>query len=249
MTDNAVSLTQLLIESIAEEHNVDEGKLKDMLKKGVATAAIGTAAALGTYTGANSLLNKGKGSEKVYSSKEEKVMPHGDILVRQAFKESRFDPKAVSPRGAKGLTQIMPSTLEDYIKATGKDPSEVDLTDIKNSIDIQVQAMGNLYNSNFINKQGKKQSEIVRLAKTLAAYNYGRGNLSNLLNRLKKEGKIDIYNSLDWMKKLPIETSDYINKILLKKDPKFENQFKKAAESEKNKTIIKYYSKIKNLDK
>ena len=180
------------------------------------------------------------------SSGEE--MTHGDILLRQAFKESRFDPKAVSHKGAKGLTQIMPSALEDYIKNTGKDPKKINLNDPKTSIDIQVYVMKNLYNSNFINIKGKGQTKKVRLAKTLAAYNYGRGNLSKLLNRLKEEGKVDIYKSLDWTKELPKETSDYIDKILLKKDTKFDEQFKEATRSKKNKGILRYYSKIINLD-
>ena len=99
-------------------------------------------------------------------------------------------------------------------------------------------------NSSFIKKEN--QSEVVRLAKTLAAYKWGRGNLSKFLNKLKEEGEVDIYNSLDWVKQLPLETSDYINKILLKKDPKFEREFEKAIKSDKNKKIVSIYNNLKN---
>jgi hypothetical protein len=247
MRNNRVLLSHLLIESIAEEYNVDEG-LKDILKKGAVVAALGTAGAVGAYKAGKSLLNKGDSdSQKVYNIKDEVPMTHEEVLSRQAFKESRLDPNAVSPRGAKGLTQIMPSALEDYLKATGKKIEDVNLMDIRNSIDIQVQTMKSLYNSSFINKEKEGQTEVVRLAKTLAAYNYGRGNLSSLLNKIKEEGKIDIYNSLDWLDKLPLETSDYVKKILLKKDPKFEREYQKSIKSDKNKKIVSYYKKIKGF--
>jgi soluble lytic murein transglycosylase-like protein len=245
MNKDSVLLTHLLIESIVEEHAIDEVDLKKLGRRAVATAAVAGA----LYGGSQLYKNSGNAKEKPgieYSIKNQEIPTHSEILMRQAYKESNFNPKAISPKGAKGLTQIMPSALTDYLKRTGKKAQDVNLDDIKQSIDIQLKTMESLYNASFIDKEN--QSEVVRLAKTLAAYNYGRGNVEKLLTKVKEEGG-DIYNSLDWVKRLPKETSDYVNKILLAKDSKFEKNYKKAIESQKNRNIVGYYKKIKDLEK
>lgn len=148
-----------------------------------------------------------------------------EILRRQRFKESTFNPKAVSPAGAKGLGQIMPSVKADAVKA-GIIKETDNLFDPEVNKKVQQWYMEDLYNASFINKPN--QDNKVRLAKTLAAYNWGRGNLSNYLNSQKKQGA-DIYNSLDWIEGLPLETRDYVQKILLKENRNFEDQLKKAS--------------------
>lgn len=147
-----------------------------------------------------------------------------EILKRQQFKESTFNPRAVSPAGAKGLGQIMPDVQADAIKAGVIKPTD-DIFNPKVNQAVQEWYMEDLYNASFINKP--KQSNKVRLAKTLAAYNWGRGNLSNYLNT-KKEAGVDIYKSLDWIDDLPVETRDYIQKILLKEISIFEEQYQNA---------------------
>ena len=148
-----------------------------------------------------------------------------EILRRQQFKESTFNPKAVSPAGAKGLGQIMPSVKADAVKA-GIIKETDNLFDPAVNKKVQQWYMEDLYNASFINKPN--QDNKVRLAKTLAAYNWGRGNLSSYLNEQKKGGA-DIYNSLDWLDGLPLETRDYVQKILLKENRKFEDQLKQAT--------------------
>jgi hypothetical protein len=148
-----------------------------------------------------------------------------DLLKRQQFKESTFNPRAVSPAGAKGLGQIMPAVQSDAIKAGVIKPTD-DIFDPKVNRRVQEWYMEDLYNSSFINKPN--QSNKVRLAKTLAAYNWGRGNVANHLNAQKEAG-VDIYNSLDWMDSLPVETRDYIQKILLKEISTFEEQYQSAT--------------------
>lgn len=168
-----------------------------------------------------------------------------DIYLKQAYKESRFNPKAISPLGedtGRGIAQISKSTYNDFLKATKYKPEQIDLMNPEHSAAVQRWAMNNLYNSEFINKPN--QSNEVRLAKTLAAYNYGRGNLSDALNAAKEKG-MDIYNSLDWMKSLPKETSDYVNKILLKKDDKFEKEYSEAV---KKSPYTKYYKTGGNIN-
>ena len=99
--------------------------------------------------------------------------------------------------------------------------------------------MNDLYNASFIDKEN--QSEDVRLAKTLAAYNWGRGNLLNFLNEEKESS--DIYKSLDWVEKLPNETKTYINKILGNND-QFNKDYNKAVNNEKYTYIVNEYKSI-----
>ena len=160
-----------------------------------------------------------------------------ELLVRQAYRESTFNPKAVSPAGYKGLGQIGDQVIKDYKKANNI-TGTIDPFNMKQNSDVHKYSMNELYNSSFINKPG--QSEEVRLAKTLAAYNWGRGNVINLLNDLKEDG-VDIYNSLDWVDKLPKESRNYINDILLQKNTTFNTDFSKALSNQKNKPITKLY--------
>lgn len=169
-----------------------------------------------------------------------KTEPKGitpELLIRQAFRESTFNPNAISPAGYKGLGQIGDDVIKDYKKANNI-TGNIDPFNIKQNSDVQKYAMMNLYNSDFINKPG--QSEQVRLAKTLASYNWGRTNVANLLNDLKEDG-VDIYNSLDWVSKLPDEPRKYINDILLQKNTTFNTDFSKALSNDKNRSIKKLY--------
>ena len=160
-----------------------------------------------------------------------------ELLIRQAYRESAFNPNVVSHAGYKGLGQIGDAVIKDYKKANNI-TGNIDPFNIKQNSDVQKYSMNELYNSSFINKPG--QSENVRLAKTLASYNWGRGNVMNLLNDLKEEG-VDIYNSLDWVSKLPEEPRNYINDILLQKNTTFNTDFSKALGNQKNKPIKRLY--------
>ena len=159
-----------------------------------------------------------------------------ELLKRQAYKESTFNPAAVSPAGYKGLTQIGESVLKDYSKKKGG--KKLDPFNPEDAVELQKFAMDDLYNASFINKPNQPDS--VRLAKTLAAYNWGRGNLANYLNEQKSKG-IDIYDSYDWLNNLPKETSDYVNKILLQEDPSFNKNYKKASTNPKYEDITSLY--------
>ena len=160
-----------------------------------------------------------------------------ELLIRQAYRESTFNPNAVSPAGFKGLGQIGKAVIKDYKKANNI-TGEIDPFNMKQNTDVQKYSMNELYNSSFIDKPN--QSEQVRLAKTLASYNWGRDNVLNLLNDLKEDG-VDIYNSLDWVSKLPSEPRKYINDILLQKNTTFNTDFSKALSDQKNIPIKRLY--------
>ena len=154
-----------------------------------------------------------------------------NLLYKQAYVESNLNPKAKSSAGYMGLGQIGDSLIADYKKA--KNVKEIDPYDPEQNHDVQEWSMNELYNSSFINKENQDQD--VRLIKTLAAYNWGRGNTRDLLNELKEEG-LDIYNDIQWVSRLPKETQDYIDMILFDKNtegrPNVQENFLKTTTDE-----------------
>lgn len=157
------------------------------------------------------------------------------ILARQTYKESAFVPSAVNKKsGAAGLTQFMPHTWNDY-KKFAKNP-EADPYNPEEAIKAQRWYMGWLDNhprlSSFSNPTTKA-------AAVLAAYNWGIGNFDKKMKELSGKG-IDISDTENWLPYIPAETRDYINTILFKKSPKFEENFMMAMNTS---PIAKYYRK------
>jgi len=121
-------------------------------------------------------------------------------LKAQTKQESRFDPNAVNPRThAKGLSQFMERTWEEWRDGTVgiQPPPAVDLVllDPRDPEDA-------------INAQAAYMSWLLGLLRddwelALAAYNWGIGNLHQLLLR----------HGADWKEHLPAETRGYIDAI------------------------------------
>lgn len=140
-----------------------------------------------------------------------------EILDRQVFKESRFNPLAESPAGARGLAQIMPGT-ESYMKEKGMIPEDFDAFNPEDSKMAQ-----RAYMESLLDRSWNRGSEEVKIAKALAAYNFGPTAVVRTLNQAREDG-VDIYNSLDWLERLPLETRDYVSKILGYNE-KFESEY------------------------
>lgn len=93
-----------------------------------------------------------------------------DLIVNQIWVESGFNPNAVSPAGAVGISQFMPATADAY----GIDPA-------------------NPYQS--IQAQVKYMSQLLHMfggdtAKALAGYNWGQGNVQRKgMENLPRETK------------------------------------------------------------
>jgi hypothetical protein len=149
-------------------------------------------------------------------------MPMDSLLNRQLFKESRFDVDAESDAGALGLSQIMPGTFK-YFQKKGWVPKGKKFNDLKTDPELAT-SLQERYMTDLLDRDWNTGSEEVRRAKALAAYNMGPTKLVKKLNKLKKEG-VDIYNSTGWVNELNSETSDYVNKILLGNNPKFEKEY------------------------
>jgi hypothetical protein len=111
-------------------------------------------------------------------------LPNG-LLSTMGYQESRFNPNAVNQKsGATGILQFIPSTAKEY-KIDPRDP----------------------YAS--INAAGQKMAGLVKyyngdVAKAVAAYNYGEGNLNRAI---KAAGD-------NWISAIPEETQGYLSNVL-----------------------------------
>lgn len=115
-------------------------------------------------------------------------------LVNAVVKtESAGKSDAVSPKGAKGLMQLMPATAKSLGVDDPMDPAQ----NIEGGVK---------YLAQLIKKFGDE-----KLA--LAAYNWGEGNIRKQLARLAKRDKPQTLAAILKYGSLPQETEDYIRKI------------------------------------
>ena len=114
-------------------------------------------------------------------------------LVKQ---ESGGDHGAVSPKGARGLTQFMPATRQEMIQRHGVDPWRSPQEAIKGA-EIYLQQQIDLFKDP---KLG------------LAAYNWGAGNVQQALKRDRAAGGNGTFESVSRF--MPKETRDYVPGIL-----------------------------------
>jgi hypothetical protein len=108
-----------------------------------------------------------------------------DYFVRQINQESGFNPNAVSPGGAEGIAQFLPSTAAGL----GIDPFNP--AQALNAAAHVMAGYNNMYGGNY--------------AMALAAYNGGSGTVQNAINSC---------GSANWMNCLPGETRNYIRVIM-----------------------------------
>jgi soluble lytic murein transglycosylase-like protein len=108
--------------------------------------------------------------------------------------ESSGDPKAVSPKGAGGLMQIMPATAKDLGVKDRFDPQE--------NVD-----GGSRYLQQMLNKYNSEEL-------ALAAYNWGQGNLDRAIKKIKADGKQVTWENVLQAVKVPRETRLYVDKVL-----------------------------------
>ncbi len=121
------------------------------------------------------------------------------LIAAVIYVESRYKPEASSPKGARGLMQLMPDTAQWGAEKIGMVDYNHDMLYIP---DINIK-LGCWYISNLLN-QFKGDVKLV-----LAAYNGGSGNVTKWLNNkdYSKDGK-----KLDY---IPFpETRDYVDKVM-----------------------------------
>ena len=119
------------------------------------------------------------------------------LLKKQAVAESGLDPDAVSPVGAKGLTQFMDATWKEW-ETNEFGPvippnRHVSVFDPEDAIRAQADIVAWLL--------GVWKGDV---CKALVSYNWGLGNLRKCI---EKHGE-------EWDKFLPLETKNYLQRIL-----------------------------------
>lgn len=133
-----------------------------------------------------------QGENSIQDNIRSKAREYGldpNLMLRIAEKESGYNPKAVSPQGAKGLFQLTDITIRQ-ISTLG-----YEVVDPYNS-DQNING-GMIYFRWLLNLYKDQQDS---LEKTIAAWNWGMGNFS-------KEGPFDFNNA-------PEETRNFINFVL-----------------------------------
>ncbi|MEC8622495.1 MAG: lytic transglycosylase domain-containing protein [Pseudomonadota bacterium] len=122
-------------------------------------------------------------------------------IIRQ---ESDFNIRALSPRGAAGLMQLMPYTARAMASDTGLAFSRSRLTeDAHYNLEI-----GSSYLARLLNQF--RGSYIL----ALAAYNAGPGSVANWL-RSFGDPRNDKVDPIDWIEKIPyLETRTYVQRVL-----------------------------------
>lgn len=122
------------------------------------------------------------------------------LLVAAIIKtESNFDPLATSPKGARGLMQIMPQT-GDWVnrQISGEPLPPEQLFEVEKNI-----SLGTWYLSNL--SQEYKGDMVL----SIASYNAGRGNVKNWLIKQHWTGERQTIDQIPFM-----ETRQYIRRVL-----------------------------------
>jgi soluble lytic murein transglycosylase-like protein len=141
-------------------------------------------------------------SESIKVGKQDVSIPVGEqyappnLVKAMIDVESSFDPKAVSPKKAKGLMQLMPGTASDLGLA------EKDIFDPNKNVEA---------GSRYMKQQ---MDQIPDLQASIAAYNWGIGNVLEALDKAEAKGKPRTWASI--RRSAPTETQRYVDKVLMK---------------------------------
>lgn len=127
------------------------------------------------------------------------------LFKSQGFVESRLRQQAKSPRGAKGVMQIMPATYREiqrknsYFREQAADTASINI------------AAGIFYDYYLYNRWGEKNVSVeMRMKLMLASYNAGYSRALRAWNKAgRPEQDWDVVN-----KHLPKETSNYVSRVI-----------------------------------
>ena len=127
-------------------------------------------------------------------------LPLAYAISRQ---ESEFNPKAISPAGARGLMQLMPATARAVSRQLGMPYDLGRLFDPNYNMQLGTHYLGKLVN-------GFDGSYIL----AIASYNAGPGRARDWTSRFGQTGH-DIHQTINWMELIPFaETRNYVQRVL-----------------------------------
>lgn len=144
---------------------------------------------------------------EMYAPEQAAIFGH-ELLLAQIYQESRFNPNAVSPVGAKGLCQVMPRTLKDWERVKGH---KINPFHPNACLEFAAYYMARLYKLWW---SGRPMTDRYMLA--LASYNAGAGNIIKAQKRCNGANRYrDIIRCLpDVTGKHSTETITYVKRIL-----------------------------------
>jgi soluble lytic murein transglycosylase-like protein len=96
--------------------------------------------------------------------------------------ESGYDSKALSPRGAMGLGQIMPETAKELGLTLGDDDTRGSVWNAESNLDASARYLKKLYDK--YQKEGISEKEAWSFA--VGAYNAGMGNIAKAINKVSQ---------------------------------------------------------------
>jgi len=137
--------------------------------------------------------------EPIQVGKQNISIPTGDAyappsLVKAVMQvESGGNQEAVSPKGARGLMQLMPVTAKQ-LGINAKDPQE------------NVEG-GSRYLQQQLDRFGNREL-------ALAAYNWGPENVQRAIDKIKADGKKPTWALVKAYVKVPKETREYVDRVL-----------------------------------
>lgn len=131
------------------------------------------------------------------------------ILSAQCYQESRFNPNAISPVGAKGICQFMPGTWRDIQK-------QLNLKTLPFNVRDNILAAA-YYDSKLFKRWTAKRPYSDKLNLMYASYNAGAGNIDKAQKRCNNANLYQqIINCLPCItKQHAIETINYVKHINL----------------------------------
>lgn len=133
------------------------------------------------------------------TDKPEKALVHAII-----YRESMFNPNAISPAGARGLMQVMPATARELARRTGKNYA---LDALTGNPDFNI-----FLGSTYLQEMIERYNGSYPLA--IAAYNAGPSRVNRWLETFgdPRTEEVDI---VDWVEHLPIyETRNYVQRVM-----------------------------------
>jgi soluble lytic murein transglycosylase len=131
--------------------------------------------------------------------------PEAALVLAVIRQESAFDPQALSPSGAMGLMQLLPSTAKQVAKKLGIKKFKDKMLVNDPTFNIRV---GRLYLRQLIDRFSGSY------ALAIAAYNAGPGRVRGWLEEFGDPRDLDV-DMIDWIETIPFsETRNYVQRVM-----------------------------------